>query len=81
MDQELIKELANVAWAYASINSTDGDGTHGHLYRTKFAELLLGKCIEVIENAKIDGEYQEYVYGYNSAIRDSIRSINRTFNL
>jgi hypothetical protein len=42
---ERIKELSAQAWQYADNNSRDGDGTHGWLYRDKFAELLIRECM------------------------------------
>jgi hypothetical protein len=42
---ERLKELANQAWRHADDNSRDGDGTHGWLYRDKFAELIVRECI------------------------------------
>ena len=81
MDQELIKTLSDSAWEFANANSSDGDGRHGILYRAKFAELILNKCIESVKNNDITGEYKDYVYGYNSALRDSVRAINREFDV
>lgn len=36
-----IEELAQTAWRHADLYSRDGDGTHGHLFRDKFAELIV----------------------------------------
>ncbi len=47
---ERIKELALQAWRYADDNSRDGDGTHGWLYRDKFAELIVRECSKIIVN-------------------------------
>lgn len=41
---ERIEELSSQAWHYADSNSVDGDGRHGHLYRDKFAELIVQEC-------------------------------------
>jgi hypothetical protein len=45
---ERIKELAEQAWRHADDNSRDGDGTHGWLYRDKFAELIVKECVDTI---------------------------------
>jgi hypothetical protein len=45
---ERIKELGNKAWHYADQNSRDGDGTFGHLYRDKLAELIVRECCNEI---------------------------------
>lgn len=51
---ERIKELALQAWRYADSNSRDGDGTHGWLYRDKFAELIVQDCIAMSDELKAD---------------------------
>jgi hypothetical protein len=43
---ERVEELALQAWNYADANSKDGDGRHGHLYRDKFAELIVNECAQ-----------------------------------
>ena len=49
-----IEELASKAWQYADLNSSDGDGRHGHLYRDKFAKLIvtevLGEVLQAMDN-------------------------------
>ena len=47
---ERIRELAQQAWRYADDNSRDGDGTHGWLYRDKFAELIVRECMTVTKD-------------------------------
>ena len=49
---ERIKELADQAWHYADLNSSDGDGRHGHLYRDKFAELIIRDCAAYFRDAE-----------------------------
>jgi hypothetical protein len=44
---ERILELSSQAWHYAGSNSRDGDGTHGGLYRDKFAQLIIRECAEL----------------------------------
>jgi hypothetical protein len=46
---ERIKELSAQAWQYADNNSRDGAGTHGWLYRDKFAELIVEECGRVAD--------------------------------
>jgi len=53
---ERLKELANQAWRHADDNSRDGDGTHGWLYRDKFAELIVRQCAEVGVDSVEDGD-------------------------
>ena len=48
---ERIRELAAQAWRYADDNSRDGDGTHGWLYRDKFAELIVEEMYVFMCNA------------------------------
>lgn len=52
---ERIKELAAVAWEYADLHSRDGDGIHGHLYRDKFAELIVRECADISDASFHDG--------------------------
>lgn len=42
-----IEELAQQAWRHAALYSSDGDGTFGHLFRDKFAELIVKECARV----------------------------------
>lgn len=52
---ERIEELTQQAWRHADLYSRDGDGTHGHLFRDKFAELIVKECATVYrENTKAD---------------------------
>jgi hypothetical protein len=51
---ERIKELADQAWQYADKYSHDGDGRHGHLYRNKFAELIVQECCSIVLNTEIE---------------------------
>jgi hypothetical protein len=54
---ERIRELAEQAWQYANNNSRDGDGTHGCLYRDKFAELIVLECLDIVANADMTGSW------------------------
>lgn len=66
-----IEELANEAWYYADLNSSDGDGRHGHLYRDKFADLIVRECIQQLRYKSVKlvdvdcfSEYKEQLEKY-----------------
>ena len=80
---ERIKELAKQAWQYADQHSQDGDGTHGWLYRDKFAELIVRECVAQIEIEKGNpyrnmGDQNDYGIG---ACVESIRRIREHFGV
>lgn len=54
MNNELIDSIANIAWLYANDNCTHDN--HGHLYKCKFAELIVKECAVVAHcNFHVDG--------------------------
>jgi hypothetical protein len=62
---ERIKLLAGQAWRYADDNSRDGDGTHGWLYRDKFAELIVKECIYTLQKKVLrNGSTPENIRSY-----------------
>lgn len=52
---KLIKELSSQAWHYADSNSRDGDGTHGGLYRDKFAQLIIRERVSQLNIPDVPG--------------------------
>ena len=61
--KDLIKQLADRAWAYADLHSRDGDGQHGYLYTEKLAQLIVHECLVQVDaitaGCDADGEDQQ----------------------
>ena len=90
MMNERIRELALQAWYYADDNSRDPIGSHGGLYRDKFAELIVRECMketmdEMIPDEDIAHEndplIREYLKGKNQAIVDVVIRFRNHFGV